>query len=166
MPGCEDPVNTTDTKTKGRGNRGKEGPKGQPATLLFSSPTGQHSRLLRAANHLHPHCRLRDTPLTQCATLSCPQSGRPCLVDPAFSDDGDLSRSSCSASLQWLSNVAPSSSLVWSSPTCPDSGFVQQDPTNSGPSSLYQQMSSTRLNHSILSRHSCSGPESVRKSFQ
>lgn len=85
MPGCEDPVNKTDKKTKGRGTEARRA-KGHPTTLLFSSPTGHHNWLLRVPQTTFiPTSTLWDMPLTRCGTLSpALRQGRFCLVDPTF----------------------------------------------------------------------------------
>lgn len=91
MPGCEDPVNTTDTKTKGRATEARRA-KGQPATLLFSRPQG-------TAGSCAPQPPSSPLPFGTRSSLSVQHSpalsrGPPAQWIQRFSDDGDLSRSS------------------------------------------------------------------------
>ena len=54
MPGCEDPMNKTDTKTKGRGNRGKEGKGSACHTVVLLANRAAQPAPPCATNHLHP----------------------------------------------------------------------------------------------------------------
>ena len=160
MPGCEDPMNKTDTKTKGRGNRGKEGKGSACHTVVLLANRAAQPAPPCATNHLHPHFR----PSGHAAhsvwnTLFCPQSGATLPSGSNISLMLEIYQGApCSASLQWLSHVALSSSLVWSSPM-PRLWLCTTRPNDLWPIfPIPANEGSTRLNHCLLSRHSCSGP--------
>ena len=85
MPGCEDPVNQTDMKTQGRGNRGKQG-KGSSYYIAVLLTNRAHNWLLHVLQTTFiPTSTLWDMPFTWYGTFSPALSlGQFCLVDPTF----------------------------------------------------------------------------------